>query len=232
LSGELTKSRAEEIALACLAAFPPGGQGGQGRREQVEAVTAWLTAQGLDFATAITPHVEGIISDAYLIGAASAAAMVNGGSPDLAGWQPGDSGTARQQTEAFGAGAVLGAALGQYTDTARQVQGGYLAGLARTLIDGAAAGLGAAATGQNLKAYLADPANAHASVLGLLVTGIGAAALAVYRLLKVQRVRWLTEDDAKVCPACLANAAGGPYPVASAPDCPAHNKCRCAVIPD
>jgi 8-oxo-dGTP pyrophosphatase MutT (NUDIX family) len=231
LTGELPESRAEEIARGYLAAFPPGEQDGTGRREQVEAVTAWLAAQGLDLASAIQPHVHGIIADAHLIGAASAAAMVGGGSPDLAGWQPGDSDTARQQAEAIGAGTVLGAALAQSPDTASQAADGFMAGLARTLIDGATSGLGAAAIGASLTAYLGDPANARRSVLGLLAAGIGAAALAIYRKLKVQRVRWITEDDAKVCPACEANAAASPYKLATAPQCPAHNGCRCACVP-
>ena len=155
---------------------------------------------------------------------------MNGGSPDLAGWQPGDSDTARQQAEALGAGTVLGAALAQSPDMASQMAGGFMAGLARTLIDGAASGLGAAAIGASLTAYLSDPANAQRSVLGLLAAGIGAAALAVYRSLKVRRVRWVT-DGGNVCPACQANADGSPYRLENAPFVPQHPHCRCACIP-
>jgi hypothetical protein len=158
--------------------------------------------------------------------------MVAGGSPDLAGWTPGDSDAARQQADALGAGAVLSAALLQSGGTASQVADGYLTGLARALADGAKAGLGAAAIGASLVAYLADSQQAHGSVLGLLVTGIGAAALAVYLALKVQRVRWVTDPASNVCPVCAANAAGSPYRIANAPECPAHNRCRCGMVPD
>jgi hypothetical protein len=231
LSGELPQSRAEEIARAYLAAFPLGEQGDTGRREQVEAVAAWLAAQSADFTSAIQPHVHGIIADAHLIGGASADSMVSGDDPDLGGWQPGDTDSARQRCDDLGIGAGLPAALGQARDTAQQVSGGCLAGLARTLIDGAQSGLGAAAIGASLVSYLTDPANAQRSVLGMLAGGIASAAVALYSLLKVQRVNFVTEGDAKVCPRCDQLEAGSPYRIGNAPDLPVHPGCRCALTP-
>ena len=175
--------------------------------------------------------MQGVTSDAWLIGAASAASLTDGNSPDLGGWQPGDSGTAQQRCDDLGCGGGLSTTLAQYPDTASQVAGGYLTGLARALVDGAQSGLGASAIGASLTAYLSDPANAHTAALGLLATGIAAAALAVYLNRKVRQVRWLVDPSSNVCPVCAANAAGSPYPIASAPDCPAHNRCRCQRAP-
>jgi 8-oxo-dGTP pyrophosphatase MutT (NUDIX family) len=231
LEQALTKAQAERIAEAYIRDHPAGEQGSQGKRDAVEAATAWLVGQGVDLVPVIAPLVPGMLADAWLIGGACAAAMVSGGSPDLAGWQPGDQDTAQQQAEALGLGAGLGSALAQAGETASQMAAGYMTVLARALVDGAAPGLGAAAIGASLLDALSDPDQASGSVLGRLVTGIAAAAKALYLKLKVQRVAWQTDPASNACPECLANQAGGPYKIANAPECPAHIKCRCAVVP-
>ena len=157
--------------------------------------------------------------------------MTEGASPDLGGWQPGDQDAAQQQAEALGLGAGLGMALATAQETASQMAAGYMTVLGRALVDGAAAGLGAAAIGASLVVALSDPDQASGSVLARLVIGIAAAALALYLARKVQRVRWETDPTSNVCPECLANEAGSPYKITNAPECPAHPRCRCAVVP-
>lgn len=63
---------------------------------------------------------------------------------------------------------------------------------------------------------------------------IGAGILALYgrisgglATLAAVSVAWVTEGDRKVCPACLANAANGPYPHDEVPSYPAHPGDRC-----
>ena len=231
LEKALSKAQAERIARAWLADHPASEQGSQGKREAVEAAAAWLAAQGTDLIPAITPLVPGMLADAWLIGGCSAAAMTDGTGADTGDWQPGGQDAARDRAEALGLGAGLGAALMQDRETALQMAAGYMTALGRALVDGAAVGLGAAAIGASLLAALTDPDAAHASVLGLLVIGIGAAALALYLDRKVQQVRWVTDPASNVCPECLANAAGSPYRIENAPSCPAHFKCRCGVTP-
>jgi len=52
-----------------------------------------------------------------------------------------------------------------------------------------------------------------------------------YHQYLVKEVDWFTADDEKVCGECVANADGSPYPIDKAPDCPAHDRCRCILIP-
>jgi len=71
-------------------------------------------------------------------------------------------------------------------------------------------------------ALLTDWALGHAFTLG---------ALAVYGLLAVATVEWVTVGGAKVCSACLSLESGGPYAVFGAPQPPRHPSCRCVLVP-
>ncbi len=235
LAGALSKAQAEQIAAAYIAEHPVDEQGDQGKREAVEAAAAWLAGQ-LHLVPAVAPLVPGILADAHLIGGASAAAMTDGGDADLGGWQPGDTDTARQRVDDLGLGAGLSAALAASGQTAEQMAGGYVTKLGRALVDGMASGLGAAAIGASLVAALSDPGDPNGSVLTAIVTGMAAAALAWYLNRKVKQGFWQTENDERVCAACLANQAAGPLPMGraypsgdTAPPC--HNRCRCALVP-
>ena len=230
------KGAAEQVARAYLAGHPDGPGLSQGKRAAVEVTTGWLAAQlasvhGTDLAAVFLPLVPGMTADGYLIGAASAASLADGEDPGWGGWQPGDADAARDRVEALGLGAGLGIALESYRETAQRMADGYLAGMARALIDGAASGLGAAAIGAAVIAALTDPDTARNSALTVLGAVIGAAAMALYLARKVQRVNWSVDPASNVCPVCAANAAGSPYAIASAPGCPAHPICRCQVVP-
>ena len=65
---------------------------------------------------------------------------------------------------------------------------------------------------------------------------VNQAALAVYGVAGATTVAWITESDAKVCPACTANDDEGFMPIGvpfqSGARCPPqHPNCRCALIP-
>ena len=66
--------------------------------------------------------------------------------------------------------------------------------------------------------------------------GQAAGAAAIYRDAGVQRVEWVTAEDARVCDFCDANEAAGPvflgqaFP-SGAIQPPQHPRCRCALVP-
>lgn len=57
------------------------------------------------------------------------------------------------------------------------------------------------------------------------------AALDLYTREGVQQVNVLTAGDARVCMACEAAEAQGPYPPAQVPGIPLHPRCRCTTVP-
>ena len=181
--------------------------------------------------------MPGILTDGYLIGAASAAAMTSGGTmPD--DWQPGGTDTAEDIIGALGLSAGLAAVTNVAPGAANTVAGSYMTILGRALVDGATAGLSAAAIGASLTAVLADTVQAASEVAGQIVPVIGQAAMALYQSQQVEYGRWVTDPEAgNVCPICDANEAAGrrpigdPYP--SGDDTPpVHPRCNCAVVPD
>lgn len=226
LLAALSKTRAQQLAAAYLDAFPGGQQDGQGRQQAVDAAAAWLAAQGIDLAPALESLAAGLTADGWLIGAASAAAMADGGDADTGGWRPGDADAAGSRVADLGLSSPLGAALGSADQAAGQMAAGYLAGLARALLDSAAAGLSAAATGAALLGALGDAAKAATAVLGQLVEAVASAAQALYGQ------RGITEVDVvngpNPCPACLALAESNPHPPGTIP---LHPNCECSEVP-
>lgn len=226
-----------QLANAYQAANPQEQQQDQHKRDLVAAAVLWLTSQGVDLTAPLAPLMPGLIADGWLIGAASGQAMTDGGDADTAGWKPGDTDTAAGQVGALGLAAKLRAAQAAAGQSAQAVAHDYLTRLGRVLVEGVAAGAAAAETGKALLSVLADTAKAAAAALGQLVTAIGQAAMAWYRQQRVEYGRWLTEGDAKVCATCLANEAAGRVPIGDLypsgdADAPAHDRCRCVVVPD
>ena len=86
-------------------------------------------------------------------------------------------------------------------------------------------------THRNIKDSLTGLAGVHASAQDLMhgaltagfVTGIAVSASGS------GLVSFQTEEDDKVCPACDAAAANGPYQPNSAPQPPLHPNCRCSL---
>jgi 8-oxo-dGTP pyrophosphatase MutT (NUDIX family) len=238
LGAALTGDRASRVAGAYLAGHPDEpGQNTGSKTDQVNAAAAWLTAQGVDLAGAVAPLVPGIVTDGYVIGGASATAMVTGQPENLDGWKPGDQDPDGTRTSQIGLGPALDATLAGAGDIAGQIAHGYLIAVARALVDAAASGATAATAGAAVKTALTDAGHAAASALAQLTAVIGQAAMAVYQAHQIRYGRWITEDDGKVCALCLGNEAAGrvpmgdPYPSGDVCE-PAHPGCRCAVVPD
>jgi 2'-5' RNA ligase len=58
----------------------------------------------------------------------------------------------------------------------------------------------------------------------------GAGMLAAYIAAGLQSLNWITAGDERVCEACIANEAGGPYSLLGTPRLPAHPRCRCVLV--
>jgi ADP-ribosyltransferase exoenzyme/2'-5' RNA ligase superfamily len=235
MSTALSEAEAIQIANAYLAAHPQPLQQGQ-KREAVAAAALWLSSQGINLAPALAPLMPGILADGYLIGAVSATTMTDGTKPDTGGWKPGNTQAAQDRAGALGLGTGLAGVLDVAPGAANSVIDGYMTALGRALVDAAAAGLTAKAAAAALLAVLADAAHATATALGQIVTAIGQAAAQLYRQRNVEYGIWVGVEDAKECSICLANSAAGrvkigdPYPSGDT-DSPAHNNCRCVVVP-
>jgi 8-oxo-dGTP pyrophosphatase MutT (NUDIX family) len=235
VTGALPRPRLNRIAGDYLAAHP-GQQGdAPGKRDRNDAASAWLTGQGVTLP--LDDLAPGIVTDGYLIGAVSAAAMVSGLKADTDGWQPGDDGKAGERIAELAAAAALGTLLGSAGDSADQMAGGYLDALGRVLA-GADAEISAEDLGGALSEAIASEDLAASLVMTQITTATGTAAQDYYMAHGVGYGRWVTEGDTKVCEAiCLPNAAAGqvpigqPYPSGHVSQ-PGHNRCRCAVVPE
>jgi len=97
-------------------------------------------------------------------------------------------------------------------------------------------GLSRAETEREIGDMLGNEQSAEMIAQTEVTRAVSAGAHQVYRANGIYNVRWQTEDDAKVCPVCMANEAAGPrfygnpFPSgAIAP--PQHPMCRCALLP-
>lgn len=99
-----------------------------------------------------------------------------------------------------------------------------------------AAGGGAQQLQLAIRAALASEIDAERIAITELIRAMGAAAYEVYRQAGIERVIWVTAEDASVCAECDANAAAGPrwlgdpFP-SGAITPPQHPRCRCALLP-
>lgn len=234
LAGALTTAQAQHIARD----YPGSGlaDGGQDRRAHVDAVAAWLAAQGIDPSGPVAAQLTGLYTDGYLIGAASAHAVVDGTRVELGDWTPGDTSNAHTRINEIGQAAGLAILIETVEEAARTITDGRLKGLARALIDRTAAGDSAEDIAAALNEGLADLDSATADAVTEITRASSLGALDAYQQRNVAMGYWATEGDRKVCATCAANGAaspvrmGGRYPSGDAYP-PAHYRCRCAVLP-
>jgi hypothetical protein len=195
----------------------------------------WLKDHGVTLdATALA---EGILTDGYLTGAASAAAVLNGSTTaDLGGWKPGDTGAAQDQVGALGAAGALSALLSaQAAQAAERITGGILAALARTLAgtDGDAE---PGKTGTSLRDVIATAALAAGLVFAEICSAVTAAMGDYYTANAPTAVfAWVTDPTLENCPICLDNEAAEPRPWGDAwpsgdTTTGIHIKCGCALV--
>lgn len=193
-------------------------------------VAAWLAARG---AGDTGDTVEWLL--AYGAGAALLEALR--GVLDriwTEGWRLGED-AARQVLGLSGSlpGQLLDDMLSRFGfEWLRQIVSTLIDGIARILSEG-----GPAATlERKIREFLENADNAKRIVQTEITRAVNAAASAFYRFFRVRMVRWVTEHDARVCPACAENEASGPHALghpfpAGALFPPQHPRCRCALMP-
>lgn len=238
----LPKSELRDLAAAYIAAHPGQDGDAPGKRDRNAAAAAWLASRGVT--VPMGDVGQGIVTDGYMIGAASARAMVQGQQhADTSGWQPGDGGKARELVEALGAASLLAAVLGgggsgtPAAGAGQDMGDGYIAVVARVLA-GWDPDVAVGELADMLGEAVADGAYAEALTVTQITTYSGQAALDYYLANTDSMCRWVAVIDSRTCPVCLENAAadarkaGEPWPSGDVAP-PAHpGGCRCALVPD
>lgn len=234
LAGVLTATGARLIAAGFLATRDQDAD--DDRKTLIAAALAYLLMQRLDLAEPLTEQLAGVYTDGYLIGTASAEAVLNNERVDLGGWKPGDTGTAETLIAENGKSAGLDTLLDEAAETAAGIAETRIGDMARALADATLAGATADEAGQAIRGALADASRADAVATTEITRASGAGALSTYLQQGVTLGRWATEGDNRVCPRCLANAAAGPVPIGQpypsgdvSPPC--HTRDRCAILP-
>lgn len=235
LAGALTTRQSEQLARTYADAHQ-GQDEQQDKKALAAAAAAWLASQALDLEASLADVLTGLYTDAYLIGLASALAVLDGGQPDIGDWKPGQTDKARSRIGDLGGAAGLALLLATIEEIARSMSGTRLNDLAWLLADGLAAGDSAADIGAALRDALSNPDRAEAAAITEVTRGSGAGALDGYQQRQVAMGQWVIDPGSKVCPLCLGNAAAGsvpigqPYPSGDT-SAPIHPHCRCAVLP-
>jgi SPP1 gp7 family putative phage head morphogenesis protein len=170
--------------------------------------------------------------EAWHLGSASAQDVLgNITKSALGSWTPGNSRAARL------AGGNLEALLAtQGITIIKAIATTRMRELAQAIADALAAGLGPDALAQEIEHILLIPSRA-AMIAQTEITRVqSAAAFEQFREHGVTKKDWITANDGRVCPVCLANQSEGPIPLDSLfqsgdPYPPGHPRCRCAIIP-
>lgn len=230
LAGALSASRAQQITAGYLAQQAPTDSD-TGKDALTAAAMTWLAAQGLDLATPLASVLAGLYTDGYLLGLTSAQAILGGHRADRGSWQAGDTAAAQHLIDRAQAGDGLAATVALSTGTAQDVAQSRLRDLARDLATGLLAGATATEIGTALTTALADTGKALTVAVSEITRASSSAAQLIYQQQGAEQLRWLSEEDDNVCPACLAQEAAGPRPINGGPMPPLHPRCRCAFIP-
>lgn len=222
----------DALVRLVLAAFPALRRGDVHRPD-----ATWLAAQGIDLTGPIGQQMQDLLTEGYLVGERSAAAVMAGSlNVDWSAWKPGDPDAARQLLSADGADVGLRTLLDDAGITISSIADGRLDEVAAVLADGLEQGRTPQDMATALTGILDDPKWAEMVALTETSRASSAAAMARYARNEIPATRWLTAHDQNVCPICQANAAAGPvllgqpfpsgdrYP-------PAHPRCRCAPVP-
>lgn len=238
----LSSAHAQQIAAAFIAAHPSDSE--KHTKAETAAIAAALLAaarahledQHLDFTSAAATSLQGLYADAYLIGAASGNAAIDGGKAQLGNWKPGKTAEAHRLLEALALGTGLSALLLRAPETAAAMSNTRMAALAGALAAGAAAGQSAAIIAGSLIAVLQAGWRSLRAAVTEVTAGSSAGAGAVYRKRSVTLGRWALDPASKSCAICIANAdakprpVGEPYPSGHSSG-PVHDHCRCQIVP-
>jgi 2'-5' RNA ligase len=238
----LSVARAQRIAASFLAAHP--GDGEKHTKAETAAIAAALLAaalahledQNLDLTSAATATLQGLYTDAYLIGAASGNAVIDGGKPVLTGWSPGKTDEAHGLIEALALGTGLSALLRRAPETAAAMSSTRMAVLASALAAGAAAGQSAAIIAGSLIAVLKAGWRSLTAAITEVTSASSAGASDAYQKRGITLYEWALDPSVNNCPICITNANSAPrkfgqkWPSGQAAP-PIHGRCRCALVP-
>lgn len=209
-------------------------------RELTARARDWLADRATGMAGAITDTVQGVLTDGYAIGAASATAATQAsqaGMPpgsiaaDMGEWKPGARAVARELAGNIGNGQGLADLLDQSGVQIKSIASTRLADLAKVLAEGAERGDSADDLTQAIEDMLSNPSRARMIVMTELARAANNAAAWQYRFHGVKLVQFVTAEDNRVCPECDAEEAAGPQPLSDVPQPPLHPLCRCALVP-
>lgn len=109
------------------------------------------------------------------------------------------------------------------------ITGSTLDGLGNTLARSLADGSSVDETASALMDYVNSPTRAFMIANTETARAVSAASMASYADAGVNDVDWLISPGA--CEICEGYAADSPYPLADAPEQPAHPNCRCSYSP-
>lgn len=230
LAGALTDVRARELASGFLAQQSVQADGAD-KDAVTAAAVAFLATAGLDLAAPLAGILPGLYTDGYLVGLTAAQAVVAGRRVDRGGWQPGDTKTAQTAIGEAQAGDGLADTLALTAQTAQDIAQSRLQDVARELAKGVLAGASVKEITAALTGVLADTGKALGAAITEITRASAQAARWVYQQQNVELLQWLSEEDDRVCPDCLAQEALGPQPATDIPLPPLHPRCRCTVLP-
>ncbi|GAB2695984.1 phage portal protein [Kitasatospora kifunensis] len=248
-AGLVAAVSARELAKAWLALAPAASASTKGERLNQLTTQADDFLQGRGTGTALREPIgatlRGVTIDGYAIGAASAhaaadaheaSAQPGSTTADMGTWTPGASDVARDLVDSLGDGNGLAHMLDQSGSSVQSIATGRLNGLAHALANGVEAGDDLDAISEAITDVLSDPSRAEMAVATELARTANTAAVQAYRQRDIERVRWATADDDRVCPVCDANEAAGPRTLgddfpSGDPMPPAHPRDRCALLP-
>lgn len=218
-----------------------------------DAVRAWLgeeLAHGARMVAALTPVLERLWTEGYLIGDVSAGWMLERMSvitkksditefdhaTEWGAWTPGDARAARAILEGAGRYPGLRALLDSGQLTIRSIAAHRVDELAEVLSTALEEGWSNGRTAAALREVLTDARWARMVAITEVSRASSAASLARYRANGIEAKSWMTASDQRVCPECHENEAQGDIPIGDyfqdgSDAAPGHPLCRCAMAP-
>lgn len=201
------------------------------------AAQTWIERERDAVTPALTGVLERVYTDGYLIGATSAAAVLDGeASADVGDWVAGDTDAAQLLLGKLGDGSGLRTLLNQSGIRIRSVADTRLDELGRVLADGAEHGDSMDQIAKSIRGVLTVKSRALMIATTELNRAMSAAAYGRYKAAGHAATTWATARDDRVCPICTENTLAGeipigePYPSGDLYP-PGHPWCRCACLP-
>lgn len=194
----------------------------------------WIAQRVAAWSAALRRNLVNLWKEGWFLGARSARGVVARSGPvDWGDWSPGNPAAARVVRTADD----LNRWLNSYgVASIRSIEDNRMEELAARLHLSLAEGWSGDQLAREIEDILTNPSRARMIANTETARAVSQGTLSEYRHAGVERVMWVTADDARVCPPCDTNEAMGAVPMGSvfsgsmtdAP--PGHPNCRCAVI--